>query len=102
LTLDVSCVLAAGFCPFVVVLEPTVPLVAGGPFLFPGAPWIPAPEFCVLGGEPLGDICAEAATVDMTNAATTKTVADFIVRPPSALPWLTNVATHTPFPCAAN
>jgi hypothetical protein len=101
--LDVSCVLAPGFCPFVVVLEPTVPLLAGGPFLFPGAPWIPAPEFCVLGGEPLGGVvCAEAATVDMTTPATTKTIADFIVRPPSALLWLTNVATHAPFPRAVN
>ena len=33
-------------------LEPTVPCWAAGPFLLPGAPAIPAPEFCELGAAP--------------------------------------------------
>src|SRR5438270_10476447 len=40
-----SCSCTDMFCE----LEPTVPVCAGGPFLLPGAPAIPAPEFCALG-----------------------------------------------------
>src|SRR5438105_9624137 len=103
LTLDGSCWLTAGFCPLVVVLEPAVPLFAGGPFLFPGAPWMPAPEFCALGAELLGgDVCADAATADMAKPATTKITADFIVRPPRVLLWLSNVAARGAFLCPSN
>src|ERR1700761_4484849 len=49
-----SCALTSGFCRSIVLLEPTVASLAGGPFLLPGAPCIPAPEFCALGGAAFG------------------------------------------------
>jgi len=47
LMFDVSCCCTAGFCWF--EPDPTVsPGFAAGPFLLPGWPATPAPEFCVL------------------------------------------------------
>src|ERR1700710_353238 len=40
-----SCSWTDVFCE----LDPTVPSRADGPFLLPGAPLMPAPEFCALG-----------------------------------------------------
>jgi hypothetical protein len=47
-----------------VELDPTVsPGLAGGPFLLPGCPAIPAPEFCALGADDTSGLldCAQAA-----------------------------------------
>jgi hypothetical protein len=53
----------------VVAVEPIVHFCAGGPFLLPGWPGIPAPEFCPLGAV-AGELfdCADAVTTDRINA----------------------------------
>lgn len=68
---DVSCVWFAGFCWFAPAAEPTVsPGLAAGPFLFPGWPAIPAPEFCASGvvETPGLVVCASAAGADIASA----------------------------------
>jgi hypothetical protein len=57
-----------GFCGLA-VLEPIVPLLAGGPFLLPGSPDMPAPELFALGTETFGlSVCANAGTANVVNA----------------------------------
>src|SRR5436853_7926530 len=83
--LDVSCCWTAGFCWLPVELEPTVsPGLTAGPFLFPGWPAIPAPEFCALGAPETSGfvVWASAAGAESARAKTSALAMDLMVTPP--------------------
>src|SRR5689334_22272721 len=103
-TLAGSCALTSGLCrSIVVLLEPTVPDLAGGPFLLPGAPWMPAPEFCALGGVEFGcAFCADTAVAETRSPAATKLKIALMALPPDALPCERNAARCEAFRCRVN
>jgi hypothetical protein len=85
---DVSWVWFAGFCWFAPAAEPTVsPGLAAGPFLFPGWPAIPAPEFCASGAveTPGLVVCASAAGADIASARMAMLNVGFMTSPPKIL-----------------
>jgi hypothetical protein len=87
---DVSCIWSAGFCWFAPAAEPTVsPGFAVGPFLFPGWPAIPAPEFGALGAvETLGFVvCASAAGPDIASARIAMLNILFMTAPWKSILW---------------
>lgn len=82
---EVSCCWTVGFCWFSVELEPTVsPGFAAGPFLFPGWPAMPAPEFCALGAPETSGfaVWARAAGAESARANTSALTMDLMMNPP--------------------
>jgi hypothetical protein len=87
---DVSCVWSDGFCWFAPAAEPTVsPGLAAGPFLFPGWPAIPAPEFGALGAveTPGFVVCASAAGADIASARMAMLNILFMTSPRKLILW---------------
>ena len=80
-------------------VEPTVsPGLAAGPFLFPGWPAIPAPEFCALGAAETSGlvVCASAAGPVMTKASAARLTINLMTCPPRNCPGFHSLRTCVP------
>src|SRR5262249_21835483 len=77
-TLAGSCAATARL--YVAAPRPNVPGWVAGPFLFPGTPAIPAPEFCALGIAAGGAVgSADAVRADIVSATAAAVAMSFVI-----------------------